>query len=188
MSKDRSRLLALVVCVIVSRAAGAPATIRGVDPKVASRYSNQHGAFACFSGHKTVPIQRVNDNYCDCPDGSDEPGEFLPRTNQGWLHAGKGDMLSVGRQRADVRMPCRHVSVPGRQVLLPQPRACAAHRQLLSRGRRHLWYGCNAQACQICSTCASDGKPPIPRAITAIKLCVVPLAWQLYKLHGTAAA
>ncbi len=74
MSKDRSRLLALIACVIVARVAAASASIRGVDPEIASRYSSQLGAFACLSGGKTVPADRVNDNYCDCADGSDEPG------------------------------------------------------------------------------------------------------------------
>lgn len=78
MFKDRSRLLALVACAIVCRAAATPASVRGVDPKIASRYSFQHGAFACLAGGKTVPADRVNDNYCDCLDGSDEPGEASP--------------------------------------------------------------------------------------------------------------
>ena len=30
--------------------------------------------FTCKDGSLTLPIQRVNDEYCDCPDGSDEPG------------------------------------------------------------------------------------------------------------------
>ncbi|KHN79271.1 Glucosidase 2 subunit beta [Toxocara canis] len=30
--------------------------------------------FTCFSGSKMIPFSRVNDDYCDCPDGSDEPG------------------------------------------------------------------------------------------------------------------
>lgn len=30
--------------------------------------------FTCLDGSSTFPIGRVNDNYCDCLDGSDEPG------------------------------------------------------------------------------------------------------------------
>ncbi|CAL9693121.1 unnamed protein product [Knipowitschia caucasica] len=30
--------------------------------------------FTCLDGSRTVPFNRVNDDYCDCPDGSDEPG------------------------------------------------------------------------------------------------------------------
>ena len=79
MSEDWSRLLVFVSCLIVGCAAAEPVTIRGVDPKLAVRYSFADGTFACFSGGKTLPADRVNDNFCDCPDGSDEPGDAIPR-------------------------------------------------------------------------------------------------------------
>uniref|UniRef100_A0A915BY28 EF-hand domain-containing protein n=1 Tax=Parascaris univalens TaxID=6257 RepID=A0A915BY28_PARUN len=30
--------------------------------------------FSCFTSSKIIPFSYVNDDYCDCPDGSDEPG------------------------------------------------------------------------------------------------------------------
>lgn len=61
--------------------------IRGVSPEGLSFTSNvkdQHlyepvskdGAqmFRCLHTDKLIPISAVNDDYCDCPDGSDEPG------------------------------------------------------------------------------------------------------------------
>ena len=39
----------------------------------ATHYSGQD--FACINDRSIVlPHNRINDEYCDCPDGSDEPG------------------------------------------------------------------------------------------------------------------
>lgn len=44
-------------------------------PSNASSYQpNQLGFFACFDGELSISWASVNDDYCDCPDGSDEPG------------------------------------------------------------------------------------------------------------------
>lgn len=41
---------------------------------VASAYK-PGSTFRCLDQSKEVPFEYVNDDYCDCPDGSDEPGE-----------------------------------------------------------------------------------------------------------------
>lgn len=33
--------------------------------------------FTCLDGSRTIPFDRVNDDYCDCRDGSDEPGVYV---------------------------------------------------------------------------------------------------------------
>ncbi|XP_072950065.1 glucosidase 2 subunit beta [Epargyreus clarus] len=46
---------------------------RGVSLSKASLYSPTKD-FTCFDGTLTIPFSHVNDDYCDCFDGSDEPG------------------------------------------------------------------------------------------------------------------
>ncbi|QIW95407.1 hypothetical protein AMS68_000925 [Peltaster fructicola] len=47
---------------------------RGVAPEFAKFYKDS-SAFACISNPSiSILFSRVNDDYCDCPDGSDEPG------------------------------------------------------------------------------------------------------------------
>ncbi|KAJ2270651.1 hypothetical protein EV176_004239, partial [Coemansia sp. RSA 451] len=49
--------------------------LRGLDPRLASRYEpSSDNMFACLDGSQRIPFGRVNDDYCDCADGSDEPG------------------------------------------------------------------------------------------------------------------
>lgn len=66
----------VVLLLLASLVLGfASAQIRGIDPTKAEKYSQSSGSFTCLDGSKTIPFDRVNDNYCDCPgDGSDEPG------------------------------------------------------------------------------------------------------------------
>jgi protein kinase C substrate 80K-H len=45
-------------------------TLKGVNPSDTQRYSGEK--FVC--GSTTLPIDKINDDFCDCVDGSDEPG------------------------------------------------------------------------------------------------------------------
>lgn len=46
---------------------------RGVAISKASLYPPGL-TFTCFNGLKTISYLQINDDFCDCPDGSDEPG------------------------------------------------------------------------------------------------------------------
>ncbi|EGO01447.1 hypothetical protein SERLA73DRAFT_85086, partial [Serpula lacrymans var. lacrymans S7.3] len=50
----------------------------GVSPALVSKYapvtSGSSPTWQCLDGSKEIAWSAVNDDYCDCPDGSDEPG------------------------------------------------------------------------------------------------------------------
>ncbi|KAI9799621.1 MAG: hypothetical protein M1833_003936 [Piccolia ochrophora] len=67
-------VLLLVSLVAVGSIAAEPARPRGVGPDFAKFYKNPE-AFTCISNPSIqLNPSQVNDDYCDCPDGSDEPG------------------------------------------------------------------------------------------------------------------
>ena len=48
--------------------------ILGLNPALESRYMmDQEGMFSCLGTTQQIPYSMVNDDYCDCNDGSDEP-------------------------------------------------------------------------------------------------------------------
>ena len=65
-------LSATVVAASTMRADARRAARRGVDPMAIASYDVE--TFRCDDGATTLAIARVNDDYCDCADGSDEPG------------------------------------------------------------------------------------------------------------------
>ncbi|XP_041925640.1 glucosidase 2 subunit beta-like isoform X3 [Alosa sapidissima] len=47
--------------------------IRGISLSY-KRFYKERKSFLCIDGSKLIPFEQVNDDYCDCADGSDEPG------------------------------------------------------------------------------------------------------------------
>ena len=69
--------LAAVSCLQPGLFACRWAIERHTDPieQTVARFYEDQNNFACISHPAiTIPFSRVNDDYCDCPDGSDEPG------------------------------------------------------------------------------------------------------------------
>mmetsp|Transcript_4855 Transcript_4855/g.8838 ORF Transcript_4855/g.8838 Transcript_4855/m.8838 type:complete len:518 (+) Transcript_4855:140-1693(+) len=71
-----SMLLSLGVVVVTIttpvKAVESTLKLRGVNPKDIDLYSGS--SFSCLDGSKSIERTMVNDDYCDCDDGSDEPG------------------------------------------------------------------------------------------------------------------
>ncbi|KAG7670253.1 hypothetical protein KSW81_008387 [Nannochloris sp. 'desiccata'] len=68
----------VIILIIALLAAALPCSaakgIRGIDPMYKLKYDAPDGKFSCFDGSETIPASHINDAFCDCLDGSDEPG------------------------------------------------------------------------------------------------------------------
>ncbi|XP_063674106.1 glucosidase 2 subunit beta-like isoform X1 [Bolinopsis microptera] len=62
-------MLVLLLALLLGTVCCIP---RGADPKKANLYTGSQ--FHCGDGSQSFPMEYVNDDYCDCNDGSDEPG------------------------------------------------------------------------------------------------------------------
>ncbi|KAK9868757.1 hypothetical protein WJX84_007967 [Apatococcus fuscideae] len=69
----RSVLVSGVALCILAQSVAEP-LLRGVDPSLAAAYVPREGKFSCFDKSQVISSDRLNDDYCDCVDGSDEPG------------------------------------------------------------------------------------------------------------------
>ncbi|WVO16024.1 hypothetical protein L204_103689 [Cryptococcus depauperatus] len=81
--KDSTTLALLSFILLLTLGAAAehkkniivPSQIQGLNPLLYEKYEpTSSGLFHCLDGSKTIPFAAINDDYCDCPDGSDEPG------------------------------------------------------------------------------------------------------------------
>ncbi|KAI5116540.1 hypothetical protein M0805_004323 [Coniferiporia weirii] len=67
----------LLLGLLSLHGAAALERTHGVKPSLLDKYAPTGGEPAkwkCIDGSKVIPWTSVNDDYCDCPDGSDEPG------------------------------------------------------------------------------------------------------------------
>lgn len=58
----------------VAAVAAAQTAPRGAPRSLEAVYAGSGGRFTCFDGSATIDLARINDDFCDCRDGSDEPG------------------------------------------------------------------------------------------------------------------
>ncbi|KAI9333415.1 glucosidase II beta subunit-like-domain-containing protein [Obelidium mucronatum] len=65
--------------------------LRGINPQNTHRYGFSKDSFTCFDG-SVLPLTAFNDDYCDCKDGSDEPGTAA------CAGTGSGKFYCVGRK------------------------------------------------------------------------------------------
>ncbi|NP_001296497.1 glucosidase 2 subunit beta-like [Bombyx mori] len=70
---DRFSSYFVIFCSVIIFAQSDVPRPRGVSLSKASLYLPTKD-FTCFDGTATIPFSYVNDDYCDCFDGSDEPG------------------------------------------------------------------------------------------------------------------
>ncbi|KAL0591895.1 hypothetical protein ABG067_000545 [Albugo candida] len=69
----RLTFIRLILCLPIFKATKLSLQVRGFEPDLLIQFE-QGEVFVCDQGVRRLEHTRVNDDYCDCEDGSDEPG------------------------------------------------------------------------------------------------------------------
>lgn len=117
LHKGNMARLATLSLLLATAALGADtkpfnaAAIRGLNPACefttldlllmpdVDKYEITTGQFTCLDGSNTISVTAINDDYCDCKDGSDEPGtSACEGQGEGWFYC-KNEGHVPGRVR-----------------------------------------------------------------------------------------
>ncbi|KJE97010.1 hypothetical protein CAOG_07498 [Capsaspora owczarzaki ATCC 30864] len=157
-------MLAVMMIVLCADAASTQAkVIRGAAPASRPLYraAAKSGSFTCVDGSKTIPFAAINDDYCDCPDGSDEPGtsacprgsfycpnkRFVPtvlpssRVNDGVCDCCDGTD-ELGRKESDCDNTCEEA---GESLRLENEQKLLSHQQGMRVRFEHIKRGLTAR-------------------------------------------
>ena len=96
----------------------------GVMPGLVSQYVTTNGKWKCLDGSKEIPWDSVNDDFCDCLDGSDEPGASR---HCAW--------------KVDARPDSRNWCLSRYILLLSKPRTYRCLNSEFTSARWTVWYG-----------------------------------------------
>lgn len=67
-----------------------------LSPSPDHHFYDESKPFTCLDGSASIPFDQVNDDYCDCKDGSDEPGElFLHPCIHSFIHCTVIELVSA---------------------------------------------------------------------------------------------
>ena len=130
--------LSVSLSILLGHVAGSKVLqIRGIPVAKSSLYSPDRD-FQCLDGSLLIPFSRVNDDYCDCADGSDEPGtpactngsfycenpghkaRYIPST---WVNDGVCDCCDASDEYSSGKQCPNNCSELGREARLEQQKA-----------------------------------------------------------------
>lgn len=72
MERTQTPYLCFFIFFIVSSASSSPPFLRGIHPLDAKYFNSE--VISCKDGSNSFTKDRLNDDFCDCVDGTDEPG------------------------------------------------------------------------------------------------------------------
>ena len=180
---------AAVLALALLPALAACGAIRGLDPALEARYQPVDGKFACLDGEQSISFARVNDDYCDCRDGSDEPGGPAAATHQ---VGARGNSRAAGA--AAGQPPAPPADSPPSAPVLPLLQAPLPAPTATSTARTRCSFPCCSTpqwwtTASAVSACA-PGCPPLPLMPLPPLHCCISLhvlapctAWR-HAMHG----